>query len=278
MAKSSKAAPTVIENNEASVPALKEESNGLVLGGDFSDFDGQPTGLENVTTQDKVIPRLTILQALSPQLQRSKPEYNSLAKIGDICDTATGELFDHIYVVPCFFARVLLEWAPRERGGGFIANYGTDFSKAKEAKEDEKRRLILPNGNYLAETATWFVKNMMVGGRESFIPMTSTGLKQSRKWMTLITSERLKRRDGTEFQPPLFFRAWKLSPLLQSNAQGEWYSWSAEPGKPIVEIDPSKRLLNDCLEFYKQAREGLVRGDLESTAEEHGREMQNGAM
>jgi tetratricopeptide (TPR) repeat protein len=51
-------------------------------------------GLENVTSRDLIIPRLTIIQALSPQVKSNKPEYIAGAKVGDICDVSTGELFD----------------------------------------------------------------------------------------------------------------------------------------------------------------------------------------
>lgn len=262
--------------------AVIEETTGTAVAaaGDFSAFEGAPSGLENVTAQDLIIPRITILQALSPQLQKSKPDYNPIARQGDFCDTATGELWsDEMYVIPCFYARVYLEWAPRASGGGLVANHGTDASVLDKCTPDEKRRLITPNGNLIAETATFFVKNMSANGRRSFIPLSSTQLKNGRKWMTVICNERLKRGDGSEFMPPIYFRSWKAIPVEQSNSQGSWFGWKFEPSKNILELDPSKSLLKECIEFHEQARDGLVRGDVEGAAEEAAREQTtDGAM
>lgn len=229
-------------------------------------FEG-PTGFENVSAKDLLIPRITILQKMSPQIEKGKPEYINGAEYGDFCDTGTAEAFKELVVVPCFFAMQYLEWAPRNTGKGLIANHGTDASCLKNATPDEKRRMTLPNGNYIAETATWYVLNLSASGRKSFIPLTSTSLKASRRWLTLLTSEKLKRPDGSEFTPPLWYRSWKVTTVDEQNAEGSWKSWKFSPGDPILALDPSKGLLNEAREFNKQAAEGLVKGDVSQTQE-----------
>ena len=231
-------------------------------------FEG-PTGFENVSAKDLLIPRITILQKMSPQIEKGKPEYISGAEYGDFCDTGTAEVFKELVVVPCFFAMVYLEWAPRNTGKGLVANHGTDASCLKNAAPDEKRRMTLPNGNYIAETATWYCLNLSAHGRKSFIPLTSTALKASRRWLTLLTSEKLKRPDGSEFTPPLWYRSWRVTTVDESNAEGSWKSWKFGPGDPILALDPSKTLLSEAKEFHKQASEGLVKGDVSQVREEH---------
>jgi hypothetical protein len=233
---------------------------------DDSMFDGN-TGFENVSAKDLLIPRITILQKMSPQLEKGKPEYIQGAEYGNFCDTGTGEAFPELVVVPCFFAMQYLEWAPRNTGKGLIKNHGTDASCLKNATPDEKRRMTLPNGNYIAETASFYILNLSANGRKSFIPLTSTGLKASRRWLTLLTSERLKRPDGSEFQPPLWYRSWKVTSVDEQNAEGSWKAWKFSPGDPILALDPTKSLLNEAREFNKQASEGLVQGDVSQTQE-----------
>lgn len=226
------------------------------------EFKGMASGLEQVTANDLLIPRISILQALSPQLQKSKPEYIKGAEVGQFCDAGTGQVFEgSIQVIPCFFAKVFLEWAPRATGKGLVHNHGTNSVILEKCKTDEKGRQTLPNGNYIAETATFHVLNLSAGGRRSFIPMTSTQLKASRRWLSLITAEKIRDSRGVEFTPPIFFRSWIATAREQSNAEGTWYGWHLEPGQNIIELDATRSLLTQAKEFYEQARDGLVRGD-----------------
>lgn len=247
----------------------KSPGKSLTTSNPFDPGKRSPAGLENVTAQDLIIPRLTILQALSPQLQKKKPEYIAKARAGMFCDTATGEVWDTITVVPCFFARVYLEWAPRESGKGLIKNHGLDSSILAQGEIDDKRRVVLPNGNYIAETAQYFCLNMSAKGRRSFIPMGSTQLQASRKWMMKITTEKLQRADGSEFTPPIYYRSWNATVAEQSNPSGDWFGWIMEPGETIIELDKTKELLKEAQDFYRQSSMGLVKGDL-SHEEEQG--------
>jgi hypothetical protein len=247
----------------------KKPGTSVALPSELDEFEHAETGLENVTAKDLLIPRLTIIQKLSPQLIRSKPEFNPDAQEGDFCDTGTGDLWrEGITILPCFFARVFLEWAPRSTGKGLIHNHGTDASILEKCKIDEKRRAVLPSGNYIAETATWFVLNLSANKRRSFIPLASTQLKSSRRWMTLLTSERLTNSAGVEFPPPIYWRSWDATGIEQSNNDGSWVGWKLDPARNILELDPTKSLLREAKEFYAQSRDGLVMGDLNMAAEE----------
>ena len=239
---------------------------------DESVFDtGRAEGLENVTARDLQIPRLTILQALSPQLTKNKQEYIKGASPGMFCDVGMGEVFgDQLHLLPVHYALVYLEWAPRGSGGGFVANHGTDRSILEKCKRSEDGRNVLPNGNYIADTATYYVLNLTAHGRRSFLPMASTQLRASRRWMTAITAQRLRRQDGSEFMPPIFYRSWLASIAEQSNQKGAWFGWKFDPGPTVLEIDPSGALLAEAKDFYEQAATGLVTGDVASAAaEEH---------
>lgn len=238
---------------------------------DDSYLDSLPTGYDNVTSRDLIIPRLMILQGLSPQLDKNKPDYIEGAKSGDFCDVATGDVWkDGIDIIPCFYANVYLEWAPRASGKGLVRNYGTDEARAhKNAKLNEDRQWITAEGNRIIDTATFFVLNMSAGGMRSFIPLTSTQLKAARQWMTVITKQTRKRSDGTEVAAPIYWRVWHARSVGQSNAKGSWNGWKFAPGQTILELDPSGKLLREVVEFQEQARQGLVQGDFgEGDAEE----------
>lgn len=241
--------------------ALKAKTSLKVVDDDFG--NQASTGMENVTARDLMIPRIAILQKLSPQLSKNDPEFIKGAAVGDFCDIGTRELYkESLEIIPVFFARVFLEWAPRASGKGLVHHHGTDASILDKCTPDERNRMTLPSGNYIAETAQYFCLNVAGGNRRSFISLASTQLKASRRWMTLLTAEKLTRKDGTQFTPPIFYRSWIATPREQSNAEGDWMGWNFEAGRPIVEIDPSKELLAEAKNFYLQARDGLVTGDI----------------
>ena len=228
----------------------------------FDLFD--PKDVEQFSSQDIIIPRLNILQALSPQVNKKKAEYIEGAEQGDFCDVATGEIFKgELVVIPTFYAMVYLEWAPRDSGRGLVANHGMDSSVLEQCVKNEKNQNVLKNGNYIVETATYYVLNMSAGGRPSFIPLSSTQLKAARKWNTLIASQKLTAPSGDEVQAPIFYRSWKAVSVESSNQQGDWYGWKFIPGDTIIEIDPTGDLLRNAKELRRMAQEGLVKGDVQ---------------
>lgn len=254
--------PTAARN----LPA-KTSSKALSVVDEFDSNGAIPKGLENVTSSDLIIPRLTILQDLSPQLKKKRPEYIEGAAPGMFCDVGTGELFEELHILPVFYAKLYLEWAPRGSSQrGPVHNYGTDSSIMSKTKlvEDEKgsKKPMLPNGNLIAETATYFLLNLSARGRRSFLPMTSTQLGSSKRWMMQITNERVKRSDGSEFQPPIYYRSWIARAAEDQRPKGDFFGWAFTPGKTVLEIDPTKKLLEEAKEFYAQAQLGNVRGDV----------------
>lgn len=248
------------DKNAANVPAT--QAGGALA--DPSVFEGLPTGYENVSAKDLIIPRLVVLQGLSPQLNKNKPEYIKGAASGDFCDIAAQEVWkEGLTLLPCYYATVYLEWAPRDSGKGLIANHGTDAERAhKNASMNEKRQWITSEGNLIAETATFFCLNMSAGGRRSFVPLSSTALKDGRQWMTLITNEKLTRKDGSSFTAPLFYRTWIATTVGKSNAQGDWNGWKFKPGLTTWELG-GQALLDEAVDFHRQAKEGLVQGSFD---------------
>lgn len=228
-----------------------------------------PTGFENVGASDLLIPRISVIQKLSPQLDKNDPAYIAGAEYGDIVDVGTGQVFKEMVVVPCYYAMNYLHWGARGSGKGLIANHGTDASVLKGTTQDERRRNAFPDGSYISETAQFYVLNLSANGRRSFIPMSSTGLKHARKWLTLMTSERLPRPDGSQFQAPLWYRSWVVTTVEEKNAQGSWCSFKFTPGEPILALDPSKGLLKEAMAFHKQVADGEARGELATEAEDN---------
>lgn len=232
---------------------------------DFSEFAG--AGMEHVGATDILIPRLTILQALSPQINKKKSEYIEGSEIGHIADVGTGELFpDGIIFLPVYFRKDYLEWAPRSTGKGLIAVH-SDPSILESCTRDDKGRPFTKDGNLIAETAQFFGFNLTAGCRKSFIPMAGTQLKKSRKWLTLTTSEKLRRSDGSTFTPPMFYRSYDIGTAEESNSEGEWSGWTIGRGLSLPEITPDmfgmtwQEIKAEAVRFIEQIKKGEVRAD-----------------
>lgn len=234
----------------------------------LSAFDGMGSGLENVTAKDLLIPRLTIIQGLSPQVTQGKPEFDPNAKVGMIYDVGLQEGFPGaLTIIPVHYVKQYLEWAPRNTGKGLIAIHD-DPDILEQTTLDEKRRNVLPNGNYVQETAQFYIMNLNAGMRKSFIPMTSTQLKKARRLLTLATDERLTRPDGSEFVPPLFYRTYVLSTVPESNAEGNWMGWKIERGAALDELPGWQKLMVEIKNFRDSLTSGDIKADIASMREE----------
>lgn len=226
-------------------------------------------GLENVSAKDILIPRLTIIQALSPQLIKSKPEYDATAKVGDIYDVGLMErLGEEITFLPILYKKEWLEWYPRSTGKGLARIHPTDAILA-HTELDDRGRPVMENGNYIAETMQFYGLNLSAENRLSFIPLASTQLKKGRQWLTMSTSEKVEGENGM-FVPPLFYRAYVLTTQPESNSEGNWMGWKIERGPALPEMEGWKDLYEGLLETHRQISSGQARGDVAGMGEETG--------
>ena len=228
----------------------------------FELFEGHAgSGLENVTAKDVLIPRLTLVQSLSEQVKKRSASFIEGAEIGDIVDVGTNELMPRpLHVLPVLYEKNYLEWAPRASGKGLVMIH-VDADILRDAKMNDKGKPILPNGNMLVETAQIFLLNLSAGRRPSFLPFASTQLKKSRRWMTLAQGERMVNSAGVEFTPPLFYRSYFLGTAMESNAQGEWASWTIERGPSLPELPNWQAIMASAVAFKESVMGGKVEAD-----------------
>lgn len=260
------------------LPVKQEQSTEL-----SKDFASQLAGLagqgiEGVRKEDLLMPRLTILQALSPQVNERKVEFVEGAKPGLIINTATNQFWPEIHFLPVAYQRRHIEWRPRKQGGGLVHDYGTDPSILDqcEPSPDGKGPPRTPDGNELVVAGTWYGLNLSDDGSQGFIAMSSTQLKKSRRWMTMATSERVRNPDtGQMFQPPLLYRTYRLGVGPENNDQGDWFGWIIKPDiniEQLVNISNNRAILTDARNLLKAVSEGSVIARAEAFGEEREQE------
>jgi len=266
MANKNNAAPA---KPQAAPPAEKE--TGLVKAAsvevgeaiDYSQYAGM--GSEQVRTTDLATPYLTILQKNSPQVDPDSPKYITGAQVGMILNTVTGEIFDGktigITVVPCNFTPKVVEWVPRDSGGGFVAAYDPEAAEVKEAVAEnlrnDKNKLINRKGNTMVDTAYHFVGHIIDGVfHPAIVSMTSTQHKPSRQWNSMINGIMLPvpGKPGRKYNPPRFSHAYQLTTAVQKNGEFTSYNWKVALLGPITDPD----VFQAALAFSKAVAVGSV--------------------
>lgn len=209
----------------------------------------EDAGQNNIGRDDMTVPRLVVLQALSPQLQKSKPEYIKGAEVGDLCHTGTNEVWsgeEGVIVLPVAYRRTHIEWKPREKGGGFVKDHGPDGNILKSCTLDERtNRQTLVNGNHIQVTAEYYVFILEEGKDPQPVMMSMAGvqLKKSRRWNTLISTLQVPRQSGEgTFNPAMFYRSYLVKTVPNSNDKGDWFEWEIAGDKDVTQLENGNEL------------------------------------
>jgi len=210
---------SVAKKEAAGLPANLEEE----MEADAGD------GRQGITTKDLAIPFLRILQKMSPQLSKRDGAYIEGAEEGDIINTVTGEIWsgdNGIVVVPAAFHFKYIEWKQRDDGGGFVASYTRD-DELPSTEQDDRGRAITGAGNLLSDTAEHYVAIIGSNGHidTAVIAMSSTQLKHSRKWNSMISQQQITTKEGVK-PAPTYSRMYRLKTTSESNDHGDWAGWN----------------------------------------------------
>jgi hypothetical protein len=176
---------------------------------------GSARGQENVGAEDLVIPRLEVIQDLSPCRKRSDPNYIDGAEEGLLYNNVTRELYGKdVLVVPVGFVKEWLIWKDRDNGGGFRGAFPT-----QAAAEEALANLTDGDGRSesdmceVVDTNQQFCLLIKPDGtvEEIVVSMAKSKAKVSRKWNSLI---RLANADS-------FARVYRLSAVEDKNNKNQ---------------------------------------------------------
>lgn len=216
--------------------AVKEETNTAlaVMAADFAADAG--LGMEGADKSSFAIPFLSILQGLSPQLETVDG-----AKPGLFINSITNEVFKEVLVIPCAFQRRFLRWAPRSEGGGYKGEYNpvdVETGKIANVSQNAEGRLMLENDE-LKDTRNHFVLMQTESGAwtGALLSLSSTQIKKSKRWMSLILGIEMRNAQGKPFNPPSFSHVYKLSAVKEENSKGSWWGLQVEKVEPVGDAE-----------------------------------------
>lgn len=227
------AQPSALVHSD-SVPAYLQQSKGR--------------GTENVTQDDLVIPRLEIVQDLSPARKEADPNYIPGAKEGMMYNNVTRELYGkEVILIPVMYRKEYLLWKDRKKGGGF----GGAFPTLEDAEDAIKGFEANEQGDWEAvDTGQQFCLLVKPNGmvEEIVVSMPRSKAKISRAWNSLI---RMSQGDS-------FARAYKLSVVPETNKKNQsYYNF----GRPSVAGFPSEAVYRHAEKLYSTIKSGKARAD-----------------
>lgn len=255
---------TKLEPHEANNQSI------IVKDFDYSAYANQ--GFENLTRDDYAVPFLGVLQSNSPLI-----ESNAKARPGMLVNTVTQEVYDGkkgIAFVPVDRQHVVVEWKPRDQGGGFVKIHELDsevVQKAKAEQEFAKWKSIKgdPKSNDLIET--FYVYGIAVGedgaSWQMIVAFTSTKIKTYKRFITKARTVQIALSDGRRINPPLFAHRYRLMTMSEKNAKGSFFNFQIDfdgDDAASCRLPTNNSVFLEAVAFHDLLKEGKVKAAYET--------------
>jgi hypothetical protein len=240
-----------------------KENGALAFSQEMPSYMNQGTarGSEEVKASDMVLPRLEIVQALSPI-----KETNEDAKEGYLFNSVTQEVIGaETYFVPVYYRMEYLVWKDQDKGGGFFGS----FPGQKDAEERVDQAVMEgeERGDLeIVDTPVQYGIRITEGGdmEQIVISMAKTKSKVSRKWNAMIQIA-----GGDRFS-----RVYKVTTFRDENKKGQkFFNFVVQPaGFTPERIYKEAEKLYDVFKSqdYRVAHETVVEADGSDTGAERG--------
>jgi hypothetical protein len=246
---------------------VAKKSNGTQAVAVMSQFENVQTGFEDMNADDLQLPRLKLLQAMSPEL-----ENDDALRAGHIYNSVTSDWWpgdQGVRVVPCVYHKTYVEWAPVGSGakGPVNVHQSKDVMASTVRGDDNKYYTNDNSGNYIEETANYFVLIMGDKGETSqaVISMKSSQLTPSRNWNSKMKNLKIKNSKGVYFTPPMWSHSYLLKTEKTKNGDKTWYKWKIEVDSILTSEDHVREASSFSSEMNK-SKDKLV-PDQEETKE-----------
>jgi hypothetical protein len=230
------------------------------------------SGSEGMTKDDVMIPRLSILQQMSDQVNKRHGSYIDGAEPGMIMDNVANVSFDGekgITVVPISYRRAHIEWKPDR--GGLVNDHGSSSDCLESCQRGDKGEYFTSEGNEIVPTGEYFV--FVIDGDGNHTPallsMSKSQMKKAKQWNAMI-SRLMIDINGKKENPAMFWTSYQLTTVPESNDQGSWFGWSvkmnhdAQSGGIIQNLSNGKNIYLEARKFKKDVQSGNVNVSAES--------------
>lgn len=225
------------------VLSKKDEEKALAM------YNFEAGGTHDELDKDSyAIPRIAVLEKMSPQVDADDAEYIEGAKPGVLCNTVFEELYpEGLWVIPVKRRDTFLEWNQRKDGGGFVAEHTLVDGRniLKQCTRNDTNFDITPNGTELHNPLEFYVLYTADKGEtwhRAAIAMNRTRRKEGKKWNSRIDSFM---RGGQQMSPLA-----QVYELGTARREGEQVSYLFKVGKGHF----LPEFLKDADDVYAQAK------------------------
>lgn len=222
-------------------------------------------GAENVSAQDLIIPRLSLLHEMSRATKKNRAEFIKGAAGGMFCVASLQKLWDGeegIYIIPITYQRRLIEWTPIEAGGGLV-RMDVPESELENFERKNPGVYLTDNDTEVVVTPEYYVLIVDDDSGEAIpavFSMTGKKAAVSKRWNTLIMSQRQTNpANGEEVQMPFWFNTYHMTAQATSNDQGDFYIPAVAVHMPTSELDHGVQFYNRAREFYHAVKAGMAK-------------------
>jgi hypothetical protein len=213
-------------------------------------YEGATGVASNIGSEDMRLPRIALIQAMSPTAQ------DGTHKAGELVNSLTQEVLPQpLVIVPAFVFKNVIKWKPREQGGGIIY-------RTTNITEEVKRDLAWVGDQKPAATA--FINAVCLVEGQGDMPLIVSFCNTSYKaGQDLATLTYLKR--------PAWRYTYELSAKKVTNTKGTFHVFNVKLGKPATE--EQMKAAADLYENVKNMSidtdyEGAHGGTVDTTATE----------
>lgn len=226
-------------------------------------------GFEGQTQEHRLLPFIATLQPLSPQVM------DKGLKAGLLYNPVTEELFKELFFIPVKSEQVFVEWIPRDKGKGFVAEHPVDSPLVRQVRSTGGKfgKLKTPAGNDLVESFKVYVVLDLGDGRlePAIISFESTKIKVYKRMNTQLARFQLVLPDGKRITPPMWAHRGKITTELQENQKGKWFNLVWAPADTDLKtslLAPDDPRYQVAKEFHALITAGKVGADYASA--DHG--------
>lgn len=245
-----------------------EPSSGGVPAELMAEFEAHAGEGVSTSMEDQLLPYIGIVQAGSPQIKRNHEKYLEGVGIGDILISSLGRWWAGdrgLVFVQAHFSQDVVEWVPRDQGGGVVARHPEmpkDARRVVDTENPQRQRWASPRGTDYVQTKYHY--GIIVNGDEALggdplgamqgvVTLSSSGLQFSRSWVTLQNNIRLP----SGAIAPGRARVWRLTTANRSKNGNDWSVFRCED----LGWNTNKTIYDAAGQMYEAIKAGTLKAE-----------------
>jgi hypothetical protein len=235
-------------------------------------------GFEDISSNDLSIPFLNLLQKTSPEVENQTVPG---AEPGAILNSVTQEIISGetgFVFVPVHRDEQWVEWVPRNKGGGFVAQHDPSSELVQNLiaknngsrmppKDDEGKRIMFKNnGNEVIETYYMYglILDDLGESVNGFAVMSfaSTKIKPFKDWTTSMFMLRVGGK-----RPPIFANRARIRTTKETRPSGTSFNYLIQAFNgtwvnSLVDPKAGAAVLQSAMDFREMILSGTAKADM----------------